>query len=185
MFGFNARLFFDTGLATRLLSFVPTEAVNAEECAQLLRHIASTPTLPPQYWLTLHCLLRHFARVCQSGSKNLLSARALGEIFSPVFFRQQTTRWVWEQQERASLPHTVSKIDTQTRSRQTSVQAQSCNTGAHRLSNMHTCTYISGKRTRAHTHAVSNTERSLSGTRGFQLHRYRLELFYLAAVLCN
>lgn len=101
MFGFNARLFFDTGLANSLLSFVPTETVNSEECAQLLRHIASTPTLPPQYWLTLHCLLRHFARVCQSGSKNLLSARALGEIFSPVFFRQQTTRWVWEQQERA------------------------------------------------------------------------------------
>lgn len=110
--------FFDAGLANPLLSFVPTEAVNSEECAQLLRHIASTPTLPPQYWLTLHCLLRHFARVCQSGSKNLLSARALGEIFSPVFFRQQTTRWVWEQQERASLPHTVSKIDTQAADRQ-------------------------------------------------------------------
>uniref|UniRef100_UPI0037E8F0FC phosphatidylinositol 3-kinase regulatory subunit alpha isoform X1 n=2 Tax=Semicossyphus pulcher TaxID=241346 RepID=UPI0037E8F0FC len=67
------------------------EVVNAEECAQLLRRIASSPSLPPQYWLTLHCVLRHFARVCQNGSKNLLSARALGEIFSPVFFRQQTT----------------------------------------------------------------------------------------------
>uniref|UniRef100_A0A669DC39 Phosphatidylinositol 3-kinase regulatory subunit alpha n=1 Tax=Oreochromis niloticus TaxID=8128 RepID=A0A669DC39_ORENI len=67
------------------------EAVNPEECAQLLRRIASTPGLPPQYWLTLHCLLRHFARVCQNGSKNLLSARSLGEIFSPVFFRQQAT----------------------------------------------------------------------------------------------
>ncbi|XP_075885593.1 phosphatidylinositol 3-kinase regulatory subunit alpha isoform X1 [Nelusetta ayraudi] len=66
------------------------EAANPEECVQLLRHVASTPTLPPQYWLTLHCLLRHFARVCQSGAKNLLSARALGEIFSPVLFRQQT-----------------------------------------------------------------------------------------------
>uniref|UniRef100_A0A672HXZ9 Phosphatidylinositol 3-kinase regulatory subunit alpha n=1 Tax=Salarias fasciatus TaxID=181472 RepID=A0A672HXZ9_SALFA len=65
------------------------EAVNPEECAQLLRRVASTPSLPPQYWLTLHCLLRHFARVCQSGSKNLLSARTLGEIFSPVFFRPQ------------------------------------------------------------------------------------------------
>uniref|UniRef100_A0A8C4GIJ2 Phosphatidylinositol 3-kinase regulatory subunit alpha n=1 Tax=Dicentrarchus labrax TaxID=13489 RepID=A0A8C4GIJ2_DICLA len=60
------------------------EVANPEECAQLLRCIASTPSLPPQYWLTLHCLLRHFARVCQNCSKNLLSARALGEIFSPV-----------------------------------------------------------------------------------------------------
>uniref|UniRef100_A0AAX7VJZ7 Phosphatidylinositol 3-kinase regulatory subunit alpha n=1 Tax=Astatotilapia calliptera TaxID=8154 RepID=A0AAX7VJZ7_ASTCA len=51
----------------------------------------SAPGRPPQYWLTLHCLLRHFARVCQNGSKNLLSARSLGEIFSPVFFRQQAT----------------------------------------------------------------------------------------------
>uniref|UniRef100_A0A8C4DZR8 Phosphatidylinositol 3-kinase regulatory subunit alpha n=1 Tax=Dicentrarchus labrax TaxID=13489 RepID=A0A8C4DZR8_DICLA len=67
------------------------EVANPEECAQLLRCIASTPSLPPQYWLTLHCLLRHFARVCQNCSKNLLSARALGEIFSPVFFRQQAT----------------------------------------------------------------------------------------------
>ncbi|KAI4817211.1 hypothetical protein KUCAC02_009487 [Chaenocephalus aceratus] len=55
----------------------------SEECAQLLRRIASAPTLPPQYW--------HFSRVGQNGSKNLLSARALGEIFSPVLFRQQTT----------------------------------------------------------------------------------------------
>ncbi|KAG7238631.1 hypothetical protein INR49_030705 [Caranx melampygus] len=67
------------------------EVVNPEECAQLLRRIASTPSLPPQYWLTLHFVLRHFARVCQNSSKNLLSARALGEIFSPVFFRQQVT----------------------------------------------------------------------------------------------
>uniref|UniRef100_A0A8C6L1Z8 Phosphatidylinositol 3-kinase regulatory subunit alpha n=1 Tax=Nothobranchius furzeri TaxID=105023 RepID=A0A8C6L1Z8_NOTFU len=63
------------------------EVANPEECAQLLRRIASSPTLPPQHWLTLQCLLRHFSRVCQSGSKNQLSARSLGEIFSPVFFR--------------------------------------------------------------------------------------------------
>uniref|UniRef100_A0A8C9Y317 Phosphatidylinositol 3-kinase regulatory subunit alpha n=1 Tax=Sander lucioperca TaxID=283035 RepID=A0A8C9Y317_SANLU len=67
------------------------EVVNPEECAQLLRCIATAPSLPPQYWLTLHCLLRHFSRVCQNSSKNLLSARALGEIFSPVLFRQQAT----------------------------------------------------------------------------------------------
>ncbi|RVE66074.1 hypothetical protein OJAV_G00122920 [Oryzias javanicus] len=66
------------------------EVANPEECAQLLRRVASTPSLPHQYWLALHCLLRHFARVCQSGSKNQLSARTLGEIFSPVFFRQQS-----------------------------------------------------------------------------------------------
>uniref|UniRef100_A0A8C9Y787 Phosphatidylinositol 3-kinase regulatory subunit alpha n=1 Tax=Sander lucioperca TaxID=283035 RepID=A0A8C9Y787_SANLU len=73
------------------------EVVNPEECAQLLRCIATAPSLPPQYWLTLHCLLRHFSRVCQNSSKNLLSARALGEIFSPVLFRQQATRWLYLQ----------------------------------------------------------------------------------------
>uniref|UniRef100_A0A3P8W541 Phosphatidylinositol 3-kinase regulatory subunit alpha n=1 Tax=Cynoglossus semilaevis TaxID=244447 RepID=A0A3P8W541_CYNSE len=56
------------------------EVVNSEECAQLLRRISSTPSLPPQYWLTLHCLLRHFARVCENGSKNLLTARALAYL---------------------------------------------------------------------------------------------------------
>uniref|UniRef100_A0A8C9Y505 Phosphatidylinositol 3-kinase regulatory subunit alpha n=1 Tax=Sander lucioperca TaxID=283035 RepID=A0A8C9Y505_SANLU len=78
-------------LTSRPFSSVLTEVVNPEECAQLLRCIATAPSLPPQYWLTLHCLLRHFSRVCQNSSKNLLSARALGEIFSPVLFRQQAT----------------------------------------------------------------------------------------------
>uniref|UniRef100_A0A3Q2NRW1 Phosphoinositide-3-kinase, regulatory subunit 1 (alpha) n=1 Tax=Fundulus heteroclitus TaxID=8078 RepID=A0A3Q2NRW1_FUNHE len=67
------------------------EVVNPEECAQLLRRIVCSSSLPPQYWLTLQCLLRHLARVCQNGTKNLLTARSLGEIFSPVFFRQQPT----------------------------------------------------------------------------------------------
>lgn len=85
-------------LLTRTIIFFclpppPTEAANPEECAQLLRRIASSPTLPPQYWLALQCLLRHFSRVCQNALKNQLSARSLGEIFSPVFFRQQPTRW--------------------------------------------------------------------------------------------
>lgn len=66
---------------------------NPDECAQQLRRIASGPALPPQYWLALQCVLRHLARVCQSAAKNLLSARALGEIFSPLFFRQPSTRW--------------------------------------------------------------------------------------------
>lgn len=151
--------------------------MNPEECAQLLRRIASTPSLSPQYWLTLHCLLRHFARVCQNCSKNLLSARALGEIFSPVFFRQQATRCVSEQPDRALLLHTLSKIDTQAADRQTSMQAQSCKAEAHRLSNMHTCRYISGK----HPHRVQSVKHSWLSA----VHGYRLELFYLPAVLCN
>ncbi|CAL8277529.1 unnamed protein product [Merluccius merluccius] len=65
------------------------EVANAEECVQLLRTITSSPHLPAQYRQTLHCLLRHFSRVCHHGPKNLLSARALGEIFSAVFFRQE------------------------------------------------------------------------------------------------
>uniref|UniRef100_A0A674MDQ2 Phosphatidylinositol 3-kinase regulatory subunit alpha n=1 Tax=Takifugu rubripes TaxID=31033 RepID=A0A674MDQ2_TAKRU len=75
-----------------LFVFFPSfaEVVSPEECAQLLRHIASTPSLPPQYWLTIHCLIRHFSRVCQNCTKNLLSARAVGEIFSPMVFRQQS-----------------------------------------------------------------------------------------------
>uniref|UniRef100_A0A673AUX4 Phosphatidylinositol 3-kinase regulatory subunit alpha n=1 Tax=Sphaeramia orbicularis TaxID=375764 RepID=A0A673AUX4_9TELE len=88
---FNAGSVFHVSLTPRSFSSVSTEVVNPEECGQLLRRLASTQSLPPQYWLTLQCLLRHFARVCQNSSKNLLSARALGEIFSPVFFRQQAT----------------------------------------------------------------------------------------------
>uniref|UniRef100_A0A8C6WZF8 Phosphatidylinositol 3-kinase regulatory subunit alpha n=1 Tax=Neogobius melanostomus TaxID=47308 RepID=A0A8C6WZF8_9GOBI len=61
------------------------EVASPEECAQLLRRILSSPSLPPQYWLTFQCLLRHFTRVCQNASKNLLSARTLGEIFSPEY----------------------------------------------------------------------------------------------------
>ncbi|XP_077398818.1 phosphatidylinositol 3-kinase regulatory subunit alpha isoform X1 [Vanacampus margaritifer] len=67
------------------------EVSNADECAQQLRGLASSPGRPPQYWLALQCVLRHLARVCQSATKNLLSARALGEIFSPLFFRQQSS----------------------------------------------------------------------------------------------
>lgn len=95
---FRVVLQISTALKLHLLSsplfffFFFTEVVNLEECAQLLRHIASTPSLPPQYWLTIHCLIRHFSKVCQNCTKNLLSARALGEIFSPMVFRQQSTR---------------------------------------------------------------------------------------------
>uniref|UniRef100_A0A673YEG8 Phosphatidylinositol 3-kinase regulatory subunit alpha n=1 Tax=Salmo trutta TaxID=8032 RepID=A0A673YEG8_SALTR len=65
------------------------EVQSPEECAQQLRHIASAPSLPAQYWLTFHCLLRHWSRVCHNAPKNLLSSRLLGEIFSPLLFRQQ------------------------------------------------------------------------------------------------
>ncbi|XP_077593873.1 phosphatidylinositol 3-kinase regulatory subunit alpha isoform X1 [Stigmatopora nigra] len=79
-----------TAVYTQLVHAVK-EVSNPDECAQQLRRIASAPGLAPQYWLTLQCVLRHLARVCQSAAKNLLSARTLGEIFSPVFFRQQST----------------------------------------------------------------------------------------------
>ncbi|CAB1318679.1 unnamed protein product, partial [Coregonus sp. 'balchen'] len=42
------------------------EVQSPKECAQLLRCIASTPSLPAQYWLTFHCLLRHWSRVCHN-----------------------------------------------------------------------------------------------------------------------
>lgn len=116
--------FLCTGLPDLLFSSVSTEVANPEECAQLLRHAASTASLSPQYWLTLHCLLRHFARVCQNCSKNLLSARALGEIFSPVFFRQQVTRWVSEQPARASAA-AFSVKDRHSGNRQTDKRAGS------------------------------------------------------------
>uniref|UniRef100_A0A8C9QYZ1 Phosphoinositide-3-kinase, regulatory subunit 1 (alpha) n=1 Tax=Scleropages formosus TaxID=113540 RepID=A0A8C9QYZ1_SCLFO len=72
---------------------VVQEVQNPEECGQLLRRIARSPILPAQYWLTLHCLIKHFCRVCQNTAKNLLSARILGEIFSPLLFRHQTSRY--------------------------------------------------------------------------------------------
>lgn len=64
-----------------------------EECAEHLRRVTASSVLPPQYWLTLQCLLRHLARVCQASAANLLNARALAEIFSPALFRQQATRY--------------------------------------------------------------------------------------------
>ncbi|XP_048874773.1 phosphatidylinositol 3-kinase regulatory subunit alpha isoform X1 [Brienomyrus brachyistius] len=68
---------------------IAQDVPNPEECGQLLRQVARSPPVPPQYWLTLHCLIRHFCRLCQATTKNLLSARALGEIFSPLLFRHQ------------------------------------------------------------------------------------------------
>jgi len=72
---------------------VSSEVQGADECAHHLRLVASSSALPPQYWLTLQCLLRHFYRICQASAANLLSARALAEIFSPALFRHQPTRY--------------------------------------------------------------------------------------------
>lgn len=69
------------------------EVQGTEECAEHLRRITASSVVPPQYWLTLQCLLRHLARVCQASAANLLNARALAEIFSPALFRQLATRY--------------------------------------------------------------------------------------------
>ncbi|NWT32324.1 P85A kinase, partial [Cardinalis cardinalis] len=68
---------------------VSQELQSSEEYAQLLKKLIRSPNIPPQYWLTLQYLLKHFLRVCQASSKNLLNARSLAEIFSPLLFRFQ------------------------------------------------------------------------------------------------
>uniref|UniRef100_A0A669F7G3 Phosphatidylinositol 3-kinase regulatory subunit alpha n=1 Tax=Oreochromis niloticus TaxID=8128 RepID=A0A669F7G3_ORENI len=64
------------------------EVRDLEECAQLLRSVASSPTCPAQYGLTLLSVVRHLARLCLHGSRNQLSPRNLAESFSPLLFRQ-------------------------------------------------------------------------------------------------
>ncbi|MEE6458452.1 hypothetical protein FKM82_000293 [Ascaphus truei] len=73
---------------SEMLSAV-TESLNSDEFAQLLRKIIRSPNVPHQYWLTLQYLLKHLFRLCQLSSKNLLSAKSLAEIFSPLLFRNQ------------------------------------------------------------------------------------------------
>ncbi|XP_069483488.1 phosphatidylinositol 3-kinase regulatory subunit alpha isoform X2 [Ambystoma mexicanum] len=65
------------------------ELQNSEDCAQLLKKCLKSPIVPPQYWITLQYLLKHFFKLCQYSSKNLLSAKSLAEIFSPLLFRSQ------------------------------------------------------------------------------------------------
>ncbi|XP_075694978.1 phosphatidylinositol 3-kinase regulatory subunit alpha isoform X2 [Rhinoderma darwinii] len=65
------------------------ESLNSDDYAQLLRKIIQSANVPQQHWLTLQYLLKHFFLLCQSSSKNLLSAKLLAEIFSPLFFRNQ------------------------------------------------------------------------------------------------
>ncbi|KAM9262705.1 phosphatidylinositol 3-kinase regulatory subunit alpha isoform 2-T3 [Morus bassanus] len=68
---------------------VAQEAQSSEEYAQLLKKLIRSPNIPPHYWLTLQYLLKHFLRVCQASSKNLVNARSLAEIFSPLIFKFQ------------------------------------------------------------------------------------------------
>ncbi|XP_022621584.1 phosphatidylinositol 3-kinase regulatory subunit alpha-like isoform X1 [Seriola dumerili] len=64
------------------------EVRDPEDCAQVLRGVASSPACPAQYGLTLLSVVRHLARLCLHGSRNQLSPRNLAESFSPLLFRQ-------------------------------------------------------------------------------------------------
>uniref|UniRef100_A0AAQ5WWC7 Phosphatidylinositol 3-kinase regulatory subunit alpha n=1 Tax=Amphiprion ocellaris TaxID=80972 RepID=A0AAQ5WWC7_AMPOC len=66
------------------LSLCPSEVRDPEDCAQVLRGVASSPTCPAQYGLTLLSVVRHLARVCLHGTRNQLSPRSLAESFSPL-----------------------------------------------------------------------------------------------------
>ncbi|XP_036618292.1 phosphatidylinositol 3-kinase regulatory subunit alpha isoform X2 [Trichosurus vulpecula] len=57
----------------------------------MLKKLMRTPHIPHQHGLTLQYLLKHFFRLCQASSKNLLNARSLSEIFSPMLFRSPVT----------------------------------------------------------------------------------------------
>ncbi|KAJ8285238.1 hypothetical protein GJAV_G00024530 [Gymnothorax javanicus] len=70
---------------------VAQEVSSPEECALLLCRVARSPSLPAQYWLTFHFLLKHFCTVCQNGTKNQLSPRALADTFAPLLFGLQAT----------------------------------------------------------------------------------------------
>lgn len=63
------------------------EVRDLEDCAQVLRGVASSPACPAQYGLTLLSVVRHMARLCLHGSRNQLSPRNLAESFSPLLFR--------------------------------------------------------------------------------------------------
>ncbi|XP_073479397.1 phosphatidylinositol 3-kinase regulatory subunit alpha isoform X2 [Aquarana catesbeiana] len=65
------------------------DSLNSDDYAQLLRKIIQSPNVPNQYWLTLQYLLRHFFQLCQNSNRNLLNAKLLAEIFSPLLFRNQ------------------------------------------------------------------------------------------------
>uniref|UniRef100_A0A3Q3AEZ8 Phosphatidylinositol 3-kinase regulatory subunit alpha n=1 Tax=Kryptolebias marmoratus TaxID=37003 RepID=A0A3Q3AEZ8_KRYMA len=64
------------------------EVRDPEDCAQVLMGVASSPSCPAQYGLTLLSVVRHLARLCLHGARNQLSPRIAAENFSPVLFRQ-------------------------------------------------------------------------------------------------
>ncbi|XP_038559204.1 phosphatidylinositol 3-kinase regulatory subunit alpha-like isoform X1 [Micropterus salmoides] len=64
------------------------EVRDLEDCAQVLRGVASSPACPAQYGLTLLSVVRHLARLCLNAVRNQLSPRNLAESFSPLLFRQ-------------------------------------------------------------------------------------------------
>ncbi|XP_040897597.1 phosphatidylinositol 3-kinase regulatory subunit alpha-like [Toxotes jaculatrix] len=64
------------------------EVRDLEDCAQVLRGVASSPACPAQYGLTLLSVVRHLARLCLHTSRNQLSPRNLSEMFGPLLFRQ-------------------------------------------------------------------------------------------------
>ncbi|XP_034396916.1 phosphatidylinositol 3-kinase regulatory subunit alpha-like isoform X2 [Cyclopterus lumpus] len=66
---------------------VVQEVRDLEECAQLLRGVASSPACPAQYGLTLLGVVRHLARLCLHGAGTQMSPQNLAESFSPLLFR--------------------------------------------------------------------------------------------------
>ncbi|KAM3868219.1 phosphatidylinositol 3-kinase regulatory subunit alpha-like [Diretmus argenteus] len=76
-----------TSLQTDMIHAVQ-EVRDPEECAQVLRGVASSPACPAQFGLTLLSLVRHVARLCLHSARNQLSPRGLAEGFSPLVFRQ-------------------------------------------------------------------------------------------------
>ncbi|XP_076003677.1 phosphatidylinositol 3-kinase regulatory subunit alpha-like [Genypterus blacodes] len=64
------------------------EVRDPEDCAQVLRGVASSHACPAQHSLTLLTVVRHLARLC--ASRTQLSPRNLAESFSPLLFRQST-----------------------------------------------------------------------------------------------
>uniref|UniRef100_A0A671UL09 Phosphatidylinositol 3-kinase regulatory subunit alpha n=1 Tax=Sparus aurata TaxID=8175 RepID=A0A671UL09_SPAAU len=67
------------------------EVRDLEDCAQVLRGVASSPSCPAQYGLTLLSVVRHLARLCLHSARNQLSPRNLAESFSPLLFRQASS----------------------------------------------------------------------------------------------
>ncbi|XP_069581656.1 phosphatidylinositol 3-kinase regulatory subunit alpha-like isoform X1 [Brachyistius frenatus] len=63
------------------------EVRDPEDCAQVLRGVASSPACPAQYGLTLLSVVRHLARLCLHGPGNQQNPRNLAESFSPLLFR--------------------------------------------------------------------------------------------------